>query len=213
MTSLKLYTMILAGMLAFTGVAHTKQHEVFDGQYYNGKYYPIIYFKTIDWTNNPRMEAQIHSKNDPVDMSLKIVKKKEGGYVGLLNYYLRGGSEKLCRKVAITNSYTDKTTIYTYIDRTDPDADFIWFINKPVKTGKKLEAYNMKPYSPCVDQPKSDPNNIGRSESANKQVHDPWKKLNLPQNTTRPFEPKPTPKKDGKGVGVDYENQAMPFSW
>ena len=80
--------------LAFAG----KQFEIFDGQIYNGKVYPLV--DIIEWGEAdgelPHLEFHLHSKNNPMDISV-VPGDKNGKPVLWVMYDLKFRSERICR--------------------------------------------------------------------------------------------------------------------
>lgn len=209
----KFITLLLALLFVPPLSTLAKQYEIFDGRYYNGKYYPRVDIIDVTWLKPRRMEFHIFSKNDPVDIAYKIIKRKgTNKIVMLLNYYLRSGTEVLCRDVVLTTGFNENVPTYAYMDRSDPDFDNIWISLEPVKETKNLKAYNFKSYKPCEGDDRSNPEKTAAKPGKPSGVFAPG--ASTPNNSSNDAAPSgPSQKRKGKGVGVDYENHAMPFSF
>ena len=184
--------------------AHAKQFEIFDGQMYNGLYYPLI--DVIEWGEPPHMEFHIHSKDKPIDMAVSPG-EKNGKPVLWIVYDLKFRNEKVCRHVLAPSQFKDGMKLYAYIDKSDTDYDNIVFSGNPLKE-KKMLPYTMGVYQPCSDEMASNrPDANAKAAAPGPSVLSPE-----PSKNSTPKQA-PSGKKEGKGVGVDYETQALPFSF
>lgn len=195
---------LLTALLSTT--AHAKTFEIFDGQFYNGQYYPLI--DMIEWGEQwgekPHMEFHLHSKEKPLDV-IAVAGDKNGKPVLWLNILLPHRNERVCRHVLAPLHFKKGTKLYAYRDNRDPDYDNIWVSSEPVKN---LPAYAMGEYERCTD------------ENASNMPLEPGERLPAGaepavQQSAAPAATPPAPaeKKDGKGLGIDYENAAVPFSF
>jgi hypothetical protein len=179
--------------------AHAKQFEVFDGQFYNGQYYPLI--DMIEWGEQrgekPHMEFHLHSKEKPLDV-VAVAGEKNGKPVLWLNILLPHRNERVCRHVLAPLHFRKGMKLYAYRDNKDPDYDNVYVSSEPMKG---LPEYAMPEYQRCADENASNmPPEAGER---------------LPASEAAPAAPAAAPaeKKDGKGLGIDYDNHAVPFSF
>lgn len=190
----------LLGLL-LPGIASAKQFEVFDGQFYNGKYYPMI--DIIEWGeqhgNPPHMEFHIHSKTKPIEVSA-VPGEKNGKPVLWLMYDLVFRGERICRHVVAPAHFKEGMKLYSYKDSSDPDYENIFVSSYPMK-GARLVEYRMPEYQPCADE-----------HASNKPDAAPAARMPASTGSATPV-PADSGKKEGKGIGVDYENNAVPFSF
>lgn len=196
---MKLLSLLLLALVSAS--AHAKQFEVFDGQFYNGQYYPLI--DMIEWGEQrgerPHMEFHLHSKEKPLDV-VAVAGEKNGKPVLWLNILLPHRGERVCRHVLAPLHFRKGTKLYAYRDNKDPDYDNVFVSSEPVKG---LPEYAMGEYQRCTDE-----NASNMPLEANERA---------PASEAAPAAAAAVPaapaKKDGKGLGVDYENHAVPFSF
>lgn len=192
----------------FSLPAFAKDFEIFDGQYYNGQFYPLI--DNIEWGEAdhelPHMEFHIHQKDKPVDVSV-VSGRQNGRPVLWIMYDLSYRGEHVCRRVLAPAQFMEGQQLYTYRDNTDPDYDNVYIYSQPwtQKGSKKVPEYQMPPYERCSD------------ENADNMPE--------PKGSTAPAAPSapssikgPSPasvpvKAPAKGLPVDYDNTAVPFSF
>jgi len=191
-------------LLLTAAPAQGKQFEIFDGRFYNGRYYPLI--DIIEWGEAsgdlPHLEFHIHSKDKRIELSA-VAGDKNGKPVLWLMYDLRFRGERICRHVLAPAHFKEGMSLYAYRDLTDPDYDNIYVSSQPM-SGKKLVPYEMANYEPCLDEQASNKPDVAPRVPAAA----PAPAAPLPSQPSQPAE-----KKDGKGVGFDYENHAVPFSF
>lgn len=185
---------LCAGLIVFCGAVMAKQFEVFDGQFYNGLYYPRI--DMIEWSDEgrpPHMEFHIYSKEKKLDLAA-VPGDKNGKPVLWLMIDLKFRGERVCRHVLAPSHFREGDKIYAYRDDSFPEYDNIFVSTYPMQ-GKRLVPYAMPEYQPCVDEMAS--NKPGTGGAAR-----------VPASAIPAAE-----KKDGKNIGVDYDNSAVPFSF
>lgn len=179
-----------------------KQFEVFDGQFYNGLYYPLI--DMIEWQEEngakPHMEFHIHSKERRLEISA-VPGDKNGKPVLWLMIELPFRNERVCRHVLAPLHFREGMKLYAYRDDSDSDYDNIFVSTEPMKPAKNRVDYTMPTYQRCSDE-----------QASNKpEVEKPAERQPASVPAAAPM---PSPeKKDGKDVGIDYDNQAVPFSF
>jgi hypothetical protein len=187
-------------------LAQGKVFETFDGRFYNGLYYPVV--DAIEWGEQngelPHMEFHIHSKDKPIDL-VAVPGDKNGKPVLWLMYDLKFRGERICRHILAPAHFTEGMKLYAYRDNSDSDYDNIYFSSEPM-SGKHMTPYQMPAYAPCTDEHASNKPDSAANTPA-------------PASTTpaasAPSTPAPAAavKKDGKNIGVDYDNHAVPFSF
>jgi hypothetical protein len=199
-------------LLLLANSAQAKQFEIFDNQFYNGKHYPII--DIIEWGEQDgglaHLEFHVHSKTRPIEVSA-VPGEKGGKPVLWIMYDLTFRNERICRHVLAPSHFKEGMKLYTYKDSSDSDYENIYVSSKPMQ-GKKLVEYKMPGYQPCTDEFAS--NWPGASGGAHAEAQRLPASGNMPQpvgETTQPATD--SGKKQGKDVGVDYENNAVPFSF
>jgi hypothetical protein len=181
--------------------AHAKQFEVFDGQFYNNQYYPLI--DMIEWGEQrgelPHMEFHVHSKEKRLEISA-VAGEKNGRPVLWLNIEMPYRNERICRHVLAPAHFRKGMILTAYRDDKDPDYDNIWVSSEPVKG---LTPYAMPAYQRCNDD---------NASNMPEEISD--RKVASEQPAAAPAERAPAAaKKDGKGLDIDYENHAVPFSF
>jgi hypothetical protein len=198
---LRTITFVLLFFFATVTISLAKQFEIFDGRLYNGLYYPRI--DIIEWGTPAHLEFHIYQKDKQIDMAA-VPGDKNGKPVLWLNYYLDYRNENICRHVIAPEQFKEGDTIYAYKDITPTDFDIIYVSTHPLTfadSGPKaiVPNYTLKPYFPCNDEMASNKPDATR----------------MPASETKSAEVKAAPaeKKEGKSVGVDYENAAVPFSF
>ena len=175
-------------------LSFAKQFETFDGRMYNGLFYPRI--DVIEWGTPPHLEFHIYSKDKPIDLAA-VAGDKNGRPVLWLNYHLSFRDENICRHVIAPYQYKEGDTLYAYRDISPKDFDIIFVSTHPMEPNPKRMEYALKSYTICND-----------SMASNKPDAGPAR---LP--ASEPAAPVDSEKKEGKNIGVDYENAAVPFSF
>jgi hypothetical protein len=216
---MKNFTIALGSIiLSFTGVlAEAKTFPIFDGQTYNGLYYPRV--DIIEWGEPFHLEFHVYYKKDkPIDLSA-VVGEKGGRTVVWLNYDLKFRGERVCRHAPAPPQFRKGEKIYSYRDNSHEEYDNIYLTSEPMKTSKTLVAFDMEPYYICPNDetasnmpdgplpPGSQPERAIASESVPQQDGG-----RVPASQERAIAPDAS-KREGKGLNVDYENAAMPFSF
>lgn len=188
--------------------ASAKQFEIFDGQIYNGKFYPLV--DIIEWGEAdgelPHMEFHLHGKKNPFDLAV-VPGDKNGKPVLWVMYDLKFRSERICRHVLAPAHFKEGMPIFTYRDNSDPDYDNIYVFSE-AKKDKKLQPYKMPNYEPCLDEDASNKPDAAKAASALPPVAVEAKTASTP-----PAKPVEAVKKEGKNIGQDYDNHAVPFSF
>lgn len=204
-----LFLYLLLALFGFAPVmAQAKVFEIFDGRMYNGLYYPMV--DVIEWGEAdgkvPWIEFHLHSKDKRIEVSA-VPGEKNGKPVLWLMYDLTFRGEKVCRHVLAPAHFKEGMKMYAYRDLTDADYDNIYVSSEPM-SGKKLIPYEMPAYERCQDEHASNmPETSSRVPASVPETAAP---AEAPPSTPVAVE---APKKEGKGVGLDYDNHAVPFSF
>lgn len=211
---MKTLGLALAALL-FAPSTQAKDFERFDGQMYNGQYYPMV--DIIEWGEQDKelnhIEFHFHSKEKPMDIA--VVPGEKGGRPVLWMMYdlkFRGG-EKVCRHVLAPSHFKEGMKLYTYRDNSDPDYDNIYVYSEPLKVkGKKklIPEYTMPAYERCTDE--------NASNMPYPKGQEPAKVADVPVIPARdPAAKTPVvpaaPAAPGKNLPIDYDNTAVPFSF
>lgn len=187
------------GLFLTCAMAFGKQFETFDGQFYNGLYYPLV--DAIEWGEQegklPWMEFHIHSDKQ-IELTA-VPGEKNGKPVLWLMYNLAFRGERVCRHIIAPRQFKEGMKVYAYKDTSDPDYVNIYVSSEP-KVGKKLVEYKMADYEPCSDE-----------MASNKP--DTRAPASVPQNTAGSTTTSPQPEKKESKSPIDYDNQALPFSF
>lgn len=196
--------------------ASAKAFEIFDGQVYNGLFYPLV--DIIEWGEQdnelPHMEFHFHSKDKPMDLS--VVSGEKGGKPVLwIMYDLKFRNERICRHVPAPAQFKKNQQLYVYRDPSDPDYDNIFVYSEPLKKKNKTQVdYTMPNYERCTDE-----------QASNMPLEDgaapPATASSSPAPAAAPEAPRgpasvPTatiPAREGKGIPIDYDNASVPFSF
>jgi hypothetical protein len=203
------YFFLLLSLLCPPAMA--KQFEIFDGQIYNGLYYPLV--DIIEWGEQdhelPHLEFHIHSKDKPVDLSV-VAGDKNGKPVLWIMYDLKFRSEHVCRHVLAPLHFREGMKLYVYRDNSDPDYDNIYVYSQPWTKKGRVPAsdYAMPAYERCSDEQASNmPEKPGAKPAGAAAA--PVPEARAPASKPAPAEPG----KDTKGLPADYGNDAVPFSF
>ncbi|MGZ3694879.1 MAG: hypothetical protein ACXWQO_11930 [Bdellovibrionota bacterium] len=192
-------TLLLLILVSFSLPAQAKTFEVFDGQIYNGLYYPMV--DIVEWSDSgepDHMEFHIHQKDKQIELTA-IPGERNGKKILWLVYDMRFRGERVCRSVLAPPHFREGIKTYTYKDTSDPDYDNFFVSSFPMKA-KNLVEYKMPDYSPCTDEFADN-----RPDPASR---------NIASEPVKPGTPGAVPeKKDPKNIGVDYDNSAVPFSF
>jgi hypothetical protein len=187
-----------------------KEFEVFDGQYYNGQFYPLV--DNIEWGEAdhelPHMEFHVHQKDKRVEVS--VVSGMKGGKPVLwIMYDLAYRGEHVCRRVLAPAQFKEGQKLYTYRDDSDPDYDNIYIYSQAwaQKGAKKVPEYAMPPYQRCTDENADNmPEPSGSKAPSVPSVPSPPAQVKGPSPASVPTAPV-------KGLPADYDNTAVPFSF
>jgi len=193
-----------------------KDFEVFDGQYYNGQFYPLV--DNIEWGEAdhelPHMEFHIHQKDKAVGISV-ISGAKAGKPVLWVMYDLAYRAEHVCRRVLAPAQFKEGQKVYAYRDNSDPDYDNVMFYSQPLaqKGAKALPEYTMPPYERCPDENADNmPMPEGSKPSAVPAGTTPTRAAGPVPDLKGPSPASVMPARKG-GLPVDYDNTAVPFSF
>jgi hypothetical protein len=198
--------------------ADAKDFPILDGRTYNGQYYPMV--DIIEWTQDvtdrapasgsakpePHMEFHIHkSAADPVELSA-VAGNKGGKAVLWLTFHFPARGEKLCRHVLAPFHFKEGDKLVAYKDMRIPDYTNIYVSNYPLVTDAHMQPYNLLPYERCADP------------EINSNMPMPGAIAETPSNPSSNRSPAstvsaPIPPVNPKGLGIDYENSAVPFSF
>ncbi len=202
---------LLAWIFLSFFVAHpteAKTFETFDGQVYNGLYYPLV--DIIEWGEQygdlPHMEFHIHNSREKpssqkIDLSV-VSGKKNGKPVLWIMYDLKYRGERVCRHVIAPSHFGEDMKLFVYLDESDPDYDN-YFVSSYAMSGKNLKPYTMPAYEACADENASNKPEAAEAQAAPVTERAP---ASVPPSAEKE-------KKDGKNIGLDYDNQAVPFSF
>jgi hypothetical protein len=200
-----LYALVFA---FFSSPLFAAEFQVFDAQFYNGLYYPRI--DIIEWGEAqgelPHLEFHVYSKDRPIDL-VGLAGDKNGKPVLWVMYDLKFRNEKVCRHVLAPSHFRDGMKLYSYINTSDPEYQNIYVSSEPRKE-KNFVEYAMSEYQPCSDEYAS--NKPGPQAPAGGGERSPASVSPPPAASAAPAA---GGKKDGKNIGVDYDNQAVPFSF
>jgi len=194
--------LLILSLLFSSALAEAKTFEIFDGQFYNGLYYPLI--DMIEWGEQrgekPHMEFHLHSKDKPLEISA-VAGEKNGKRVLWLNILLPHRHERVCRHVLAPLHFEKGMKLYAYRDNRDTDYDNIYVSSEPIKN---LPEYKMPAYERCSDANASNmPEEMAKAREPS----------SAPVATQAPVAPVGSEKKQGEGLKIDYENAAVPFSF
>ena len=199
---------IFLALLLASGIAHAKQFEIFDGRFYNGKFYPLV--DLIEWGDQGKefMEIHIHMK-DPIDVAAVPGVGPSGKPVLWLMYDLKFRNERICRSVVAPSYFQEGMKLYAYRDNSDPDYDNIHLSSFP-NNDKKFRPYTMPEYSPCTDELA-----VNKPEARSPASGGAVPVASTPPSggVVAPGAPAAAQPKDPKNIGVDYGNSAVPFSF
>lgn len=193
------WLLMLCSVFVTVSMAFAKQFEIFDGQLYNGLYYPRV--DLIEWGQPPHMEVHIYSKDKQIELAaVPGIHPRSGKPVLWLMYDLRFRDERICRHVVAPAHFREGEKVYAYRDTSPRDYDNIYVSLHPLE-GKNLIPYRMPEYEPCSDELAS--NMPGAAKGSNRAP------ASVP--TSAPAA-QPAAGKDGK-LPIDYDNAAVPFSF
>lgn len=193
--------------------ASAKEFEVFDGQYYNGQYYPLI--DNIEWGEAdhelPHMEFHIHQKDKRVEVSV-VSGKQRGRPVLWIMYDLAYRGEHVCRRVLAPAQFQEGQKLYTYRDDSDPDYDNVYIYSQPwqQKGAKKVPEYAMEAYERCTDE---NADNMPEPKDSKAPSAPAGPVKGAIQGPSPASVPATAPKAPAKGLPIDYDNTAVPFSF
>jgi hypothetical protein len=206
---------LLAALFSIN-VHAAKDFEVFDGQYYNGQFYPLI--DNIEWGEAdhelPHMEFHIHQKDKPVGVSV-MSGVKGGKPVFWIMYDLAYRGEHVCRRVLSPAQFKEGQKVYAYRDDSDPDYDNLYFYSQPwvQKRAKKIPEYAMPAYERCTDENADNmPPPEGSKAPLVPGVAPAARPAQAVPELKGPAPASVAPARKG-GLPVDYDNTAVPFSF
>jgi hypothetical protein len=121
-------------------------------------------------------------------------------------YDLKFRNERVCRHILAPAHFKEGMKLYAYRDDSDVDYDNIYFSSQPM-SGKNLVPYQMEEYEPCMDE------NASNKPDASPRM--PASAAPQPAAVAPAAAPaaENAGKKEGKNIGVDYDNHAVPFSF
>lgn len=198
MKNIKIWKFFVFFLAILPHTARADSFEIFDGQVYNGKYYPRI--DIIEWNDNPgdpsHMEFHIYSKGKPIDLSF-LLEQKDRKKVMLVNYFIKERGEHLYRRVLAPGHFTDGFNVYR--DNTDPDFDniLVSMEKMPAKPGRTLIENNK--YASC-EEPKVDSVRLPANQDAASAQPTPVAKPGQPNDQVRPHSDPGAIKKNGVAV-------------
>ena len=144
------FLVIAAFFILDPSVLHAADFEIFDGQTYNGKFYPRI--DVIEWSDAPGqptyMDFHIYSKAKPIDLSFQIeatTKKK----VMLVNYFIAARDAHQCRRVLAPGHFAEGYFVYKDSSDADYDSVIVSMQKMPDKKGRVLVS-NPPKYLACA---------------------------------------------------------------
>jgi hypothetical protein len=192
------------------GLAFAKQFEVFDGQVYNGQFYPRV--DIIEWQESdaaqPHMEFHFYSKRDRIDLSV-VPGDKNGRPVLWLMFDLGFRGERICRHTVAPVGFREGQPLYAFIEDKDPDYYNIKVFSDQRPMGKSLP-YRMPDYRTCEDS-----NASNRPEPKAEEVVKGASTNDISvRGPASPIEAAPPGEKSrGGNLTPDYEHNAVPFSF
>ena len=212
--------------------ADAKEYPIFDGQKYNGLFYPRV--DIIEWTHKgqaPHLEFHIYSKEEPIEIEAKPI-LRGGNRVLLVNYFFGKRKEKVCRSVIAPASFGPDTKLYFYKDKSDGEYDNIYVSVNPKPTTNNIETYPAKSFdeSGCEEATADSGNKSGASSQSGTGANSAGRDVassggnKAPGTLTDTQEGFVTPHTSG-GVGgtkpadekkhelIDYDNNAMPYNF
>jgi hypothetical protein len=203
---MKMLPFVFMGLFLSTS-SFAKQFETFDGQFYNGLYYPMV--DIIEWGEQdhelPHMEFHVHSKDKRVEVSV-VPGDKNGKPVLWIMYDLRFRNEHICRHVLAPAQFREGMKLYTYRDDKDGDYDNIYVYSEPKKGRTPIPEYKMPNYERCTDEQASNmPEGKGNPSAASTAAPTDRSPASAPSA--------PLPPREGNGLKIDYDNTAVPFSF
>lgn len=199
-----------------TASALAKDFEIFDGQYYNGQFYPLI--DNIEWGEQdhelPHMEFHIHQKDKPVGVAV-VPGMKGGRPVFWIMYDLSYRGERVCRRVLAPAQFKEGQKVYAYRDNTDPDYDNVYFYSQPwaQKGSKKVAEYAMPAYERCTDENADNMPEPKGSSAPAAPSSAPGKAPPAQAAAVKGPGPASVPAGKAKGLPIDYDNSSVPFSF
>ncbi len=200
------------------GAASAKDYPIFDGQRYNGVFYPRV--DIIEWGKPPHLDFHVYSKDEPLDIEAKSI-ERNGKRVLLVNYFFTKRKEKVCRSVIAPANFNPETSLYFYRDKTDPEYDNVYVSMSPMKTSKNIEAYPNKQFSTkdCAEttaegSPSSGTNSAGRGVASEGSGNSAPAAMTDKTEGAAKHEPTgQTTAEPKKHELIDYQNNAMPFNF
>lgn len=205
-------------LLIATPALANQDYAIFDGQRYNGRYYPRI--DIIEWGTPAHLEFHIYSKDDPVEIEVKPI-ERGGKRVLLVNYFISSRQEKVCRSVVAPAHFRADSPLYLYLDASDSEYRNIYVSANPLPTTRNKQAYPQREFSlsGCEDL-SADAANSKTQENAGRGVASGGSGEKAPAAMVSKDEGaslrQPAGKSDApakKHELIDYENNALPFNF
>jgi hypothetical protein len=203
--------------------AEAKQYPIFDGQVYNGLYYPRI--DIIEWTHKgqaPHLEFHIYNKDEPIEIEAKTV-MRGGNRILLVNYYFTKRQEKVCRSVVEPSSFGPDQPLYFYKDSSDAEYNNIYVAISPKPATKNMATYAKREYSVegCdeadakqVMSGQDSPPTINQTNASAETQSGQRAPATLVDKKESPTALKPAATKaEKKHELIDYENNALPYNF
>jgi hypothetical protein len=186
--------------------ALAEDYPIFDGQFYNGLFYPRI--DVVEWADKGQpyhMEFHIYKKDKPIEISGQVVDKgKYRVFMHAVDLTYRG--ERRCRSALTPADFKEGQQLYYYFDPSDKDMNRV-IISQTPKTGQK--AYKMKPFKECVEV-------AAHSEAPKRVVASEPKKA--PATAPAPSTPEKPPSEPQNHTGKTADGSLVPdggegFQW
>ncbi len=145
---------------------------MFDGQFYNNRYYPRV--DVIEWTDDDERQSHaefhVYWKGHQLDFdfALETVGNKK---VLLVKYIIPERNESLCRRVIAPAHFHEN--FYLYKDQSDRDMDRT-IVRMTPSNNKKYKALTKRPFKACVEEGEENTNTnttSGASESSRGTSH------------------------------------------
>ena len=203
--------------------AEAKQYPIFDGQVYNGRFYPRV--DIIEWTHKgqaPHLEFHVYSKEEPIEIEAKAV-MRGGNRILLVNYFFTKRKEKVCRSVVAPASFNADAPLFFYKDSSDAEYDNFYVSVSPKPSTKNLATYSKREYNvkDCDEEDAKqvmsghDTPSPGEKGTASAQT-DPGTRApaTLVDSKESPAVKAPAQKQpEKKHELIDYENNALPYNF
>lgn len=152
------YINIFIFLYSSLSAAKPKVFEVFDGQFYNNRYYPRV--DVIEWTDDDERQSHaefhVYWKGHQLDFdfALETVGNKK---VLLVKYIIPERNEALCRRVIAPAHFHEN--FYLYKDQSDRDMDRT-IVRMTPSNNKKYKALTKRPFKACVEEGEEGHNSV-----------------------------------------------------